>query len=307
MLAGPRVLFFGMEGELATGALEALQKAGLAIAAVVLPAPAALPGRRPPPIARVEAHTSGWPLASAGAGPSLAALAGQAGIPVYFLAAPGHRRTLDTLAALAPDVGCVACFNRRLPPALLDVPRAGILNLHPAPLPRFRGPAPLFWTFRAGLTDTAVTVHLMDEGLDTGPILGQAQVRLPLGCRGAEADRLCAAAGGPLLATLARTRVAGQVEAQPQPNGPPPDPWPGPDDFWLDREGPAARAFHFMRGTAHWGQPYGLALRDGPIRLREAVGILPDAALGAAAPVVVPQGDELWIRFRPGVLRGVPA
>jgi len=110
----------------------------------------------------------------------------------------------------------VACFPRRLPAKALSLPRLGALNVHPALLPRHRGPAPLFWTFHAGDRLAGVTVHLMTDRLDAGPIVAQTAVEVPFGTDGAEFEASLAVIGGNLLAEAIARRHAGDLEAVPQ-------------------------------------------------------------------------------------------
>lgn len=84
------------------------------------------------------------------------------------------------LAGYAPDV--VVCFGIpwRLHTGVLRAPRLGVLNVHPSLLPRHRGPMPVHWAVRQGDEETGVTVHWMDESLDSGPIVAQRRgIRLP--------------------------------------------------------------------------------------------------------------------------------
>jgi len=76
------------------------------------------------------------------------------------------------------DLGICSGLNWKLPPDALAATRLGILNGHPSLLPRWRGPNPFGWTFRAGDTELGFTFHLMDAELDTGPILAQASTPL---------------------------------------------------------------------------------------------------------------------------------
>jgi methionyl-tRNA formyltransferase len=80
------------------------------------------------------------------------------------------------LRGLEPDVVLCFGFSWKIPQEALEVPRYGIVNQHPAPLPRFRGPIPMSWAFRAGDDELFVTWHRMDAELDTGPILAQTSV-----------------------------------------------------------------------------------------------------------------------------------
>ncbi|MFL5311282.1 MAG: methionyl-tRNA formyltransferase, partial [Myxococcales bacterium] len=101
--------------------------------------------------------------------------------PGMDLLLPGSARDLgDTLVGYRPDLMVVFGFNWRLPREVLDLPRFGVLNVHQSALPRYRGPAPVLWAIRNGDPTIGVTVHRMDEGFDTGPVMEQVDdVPLP--------------------------------------------------------------------------------------------------------------------------------
>ncbi len=83
-------------------------------------------------------------------------------------------RLAPMLRELQPDLIFVTGFPWRLPAELLSLPRLGSINTHPAALPRYRGPNPVFWHIMNGEPEIGVTVHRMDTDFDTGPILAQA-------------------------------------------------------------------------------------------------------------------------------------
>lgn len=72
------------------------------------------------------------------------------------------------LAALAPDVVCVAAYGAILPKEVLDIPRHGCVNVHASLLPRWRGAAPVERAILAGDEEAGVCAMRMEEGLDTG-------------------------------------------------------------------------------------------------------------------------------------------
>ena len=82
---------------------------------------------------------------------------------------------LATLRQVGPEAVIVVAYGRILPPALLQLPRLGCINLHASLLPRYRGAAPTVHAILHGETKTGVTTLLMDEGIDTGPILLQRE------------------------------------------------------------------------------------------------------------------------------------
>jgi methionyl-tRNA formyltransferase len=74
------------------------------------------------------------------------------------------------LCELAPDVALVAAYGRILPRGVLAAPRHGCINLHASLLPAYRGAAPIQWALLDGQTETGISLMLMDEGMDTGPV-----------------------------------------------------------------------------------------------------------------------------------------
>lgn len=100
------------------------------------------------------------------------------GIPVWQPASLKDGATIAGLAALEPDVIVVAAYGQILPQAVLDIPPRGSINLHPSLLPRYRGPSPVAAAILAGEKFTGVSVMLMEAGLDSGPVLSQAQVAI---------------------------------------------------------------------------------------------------------------------------------
>ena len=83
------------------------------------------------------------------------------------------------LSAWRPDVLVVVAYGLLLPAAVLEIPRLGCVNVHASLLPRWRGAAPVERALLEGDAATGVTIMLMDEGLDTGPLLLQQPI--PIG------------------------------------------------------------------------------------------------------------------------------
>lgn len=78
---------------------------------------------------------------------------------------------VEQLKALQPDVLVVVAYGLIIPPEVLAIPKFGCLNVHGSLLPRWRGAAPIHRAIQAGDKETGATIMLMDEGLDTGPML----------------------------------------------------------------------------------------------------------------------------------------
>ncbi|MCE2456911.1 MAG: methionyl-tRNA formyltransferase [Dehalococcoidia bacterium] len=82
----------------------------------------------------------------------------------------------DQLAALEADAIVVAAYGLFLPKVVLETPEYGCLNIHPSLLPKFRGPSPVISAILEGEETSGVTIMLLDEGMDTGPLLAQESV-----------------------------------------------------------------------------------------------------------------------------------
>ena len=106
--------------------------------------------------------------------PSAVKAAAQAeDVPVLQPERPSDPAFVEQIRELAPDAGVVVAYGHILKPALLALPRRGMVNVHPSLLPALRGAAPVEWAILNGLTQTGVTIMQMDEGMDSGPILLQ--------------------------------------------------------------------------------------------------------------------------------------
>lgn len=89
---------------------------------------------------------------------------------------PPTLRKTDAVAEFAelnPAIVVVVAYGRLLPAAVLDIPRYGCLNLHPSLLPRHRGPSPVPGAILSGDATTGITLMLLDEGMDSGPVIAQ--------------------------------------------------------------------------------------------------------------------------------------
>lgn len=137
-------------------------------------------------------------------------------VPVMQPLTLRHRNTVEKLRALAPDVIVVAAFGQILRKAVLAIPPHGCLNVHASLLPKYRGASPVAAAILAGDEYTGVTIMLMDEGLDTGPILAQARLRIgPEDTTGTLTEQLAELGAKLLIETLPRW-LAGEIVPQPQ-------------------------------------------------------------------------------------------
>jgi methionyl-tRNA formyltransferase len=120
------------------------------------------------------------------------------------------------LEDIAPEAIVVVAYGRIIPPWMLTLPRLGCINLHGSLLPKYRGAAPIQWAVAMGDAFTGNTTMLLEEGLDTGPILLQQTVEIGPNQTAVELFDVLARAGAPLvvetLAGLADGSVKGEAQ-----------------------------------------------------------------------------------------------
>jgi methionyl-tRNA formyltransferase len=197
------VLFLGMAGAFSLPPLEALIAAGIRVSAVVMPG--STNRQVTPPKAVGLTVLAPYPRRN------IVHVAWEHAIPVWEVA----DLSAPDILALVPDVIAVACFDRLLPRRLWS--RAALaVNVHPSLLPRNRGPAPLFWTLRLREPITGVTVHLLDDRADAGPIAAQRELPVPDGADPDQLEHDLAVAGGVLLVEVLREFASGTLQPRPQ-------------------------------------------------------------------------------------------
>ena len=123
-------------------------------------------------------------------------------------------RTL--LEAIAPDAIVVVAYGRIIPPWMLALPRLGCINLHGSLLPKYRGAAPIQWAIAMGDAYTGNTTMLLEEGLDTGPILLQQTVEIGPDQTSVDLFPILARAGAPFVVETLAGLANGTIHPQPQ-------------------------------------------------------------------------------------------
>jgi len=294
-----RIIFFGMTGNFSIPPLQVLLATDVEVSAVVVPA--TRPGRGPLPrrLNPPQPTPSDLPILNPQFETNILHLAWDNHCPVWEVGPLSDRPTLEMLAALRPDLIVVACFPRLFPAPLLQIPRYGCLNLHPSLLPAYRGPVPLFWMARHGEDRAGVTLHFLDEGLDSGDIVAQTVLPWPDGLAESELEQFGAAAGAELIQAAVNQLAQGQaLPRRPQPEvGGSYFPFPSPEDFVIPTRWEARRAFNFLRAAASW--PLVIEVGRERIPVRIAIDCESEQTLGQPYRR---EGKRLRIQFQPGVL-----
>lgn len=109
---------------------------------------------------------------------AVAVYAEQYSLPIHYSKSLRESSEQSFISSLKPDVIVVAAFGQILPLEILRIPRFGAINVHASLLPKYRGASPIQSAILDGQRETGVTIMLMDEGMDTGPILGQISERI---------------------------------------------------------------------------------------------------------------------------------
>lgn len=278
-----RIVFMGSP-EMAVPSLQALHEAGHSILAVVT-----------------------QPDKPKGRGQGLAApavkLAAQArGLPVLQPHKVRSPEFIETLDALRPEFLAVVAYGKILPPEILKIPSKAPINLHFSLLPKYRGASCVAQALIQEDVESGVTTIIMDEGMDTGPILMQwSEPVLPEDTTGSLSQRLAQLGAQQLVKTLQEVEK-GTVQAVPQSTqGVSLAPLLKKEMGHLDWASSAKEIYNLYRGLTPWPGVFSflngrrlLWTRLGPPERRSA---LPPGTLELASE------GELFIHASPGALR----
>lgn len=302
-----RLVFFGLPGAFSTVPLSALCHAGYPPLLVVqgtepvkgaLRAPVDLIRARPSLLDRMQAN-----FRKKAPPPTyrhdLLATAKSHGIDVLSTPNANDSKVLSTLESLAPDAYVVCGFAHLLSRRALSIPTRGGLNLHPGALPEERGAAPLYWALKAGRTQIHWTIHVLDEGEDSGDVVTRGEIAFEPGTPGQDILSLVASAAAPHLVRALRAMMAGDLVRQPQGSTEEPRKRrPKFSDGRLDPRRSAVEVFTFVAGCA---ETYSLWAECAGDRffIRRALGFDPEAQPEFEWFL---SGDRLLLRCQPGVV-----
>ncbi|MBN1162072.1 MAG: hypothetical protein JXA17_09005 [Dehalococcoidales bacterium] len=97
-------------------------------------------------------------------------------IPLLWQMAEDSQEFISKLKEYKPDIILCHCYSYKLIKEILTLPPLGCINIHPGKLPEYRGKSPIQVAFDRGEKNLWATLHYMDEGLDTGPVIAEAAV-----------------------------------------------------------------------------------------------------------------------------------
>jgi methionyl-tRNA formyltransferase len=163
---------------------------------------------------------------------------------------------IRTLRDMNPEMIIVVAYGQILPPEIIHMPEKGCINLHASLLPKYRGAAPINWAIINGDRITGITTMLMDEGMDTGPILLKKEAEIgEQDTAGSLSERL-AHEGASLLIRTVELVAKGKIKPVPQSGEVSYAPALKKSDGLIDWSMPARRLHNFIRGVTPWPGAY---------------------------------------------------
>ena len=199
------------------------------------------------------------------------------------------------------DLAVVAAYGMILPPAMLEAPTHGCVNVHASLLPRWRGAAPVQRAIEAGDPETGVTLMEMDTGLDTGPIIKARQTAILESENSQSLHERLAILGAQMLSEFLEGLPAGPIASKPQPET-------GVtyarrlmrDEAWLDWRRPADELARQIRAFNPW--PLARSKLDGiDYRIHQAA-LGPAGTSASPGTITIAHGTCLRVQTGAGTL-----
>jgi methionyl-tRNA formyltransferase len=275
-----RIVFLGNDAR-SVPALEAVASSGHDLTAVIT--------RRPRPAGR-GGSLRPTPVAEA---------ARRRGLPLEETATVREGEGLERIRRRAPDALAVVAYGEILPSEVLETPQVAPVNVHFSLLPALRGADPVRRAILAGLATTGVTTIRMDEGLDTGPILLQAEEPIREGEDAGSLGARLADLGGRLLVDTLDGLERGDLPERPQDEARATSaPRLGPEEEWIEWTSPADAVWRQVRALAP--QPGARTrFRGGDLKILRA---RPAEGGGPAGSVVESSNDRLVVACGEGAV-----
>lgn len=123
---------------------------------------------------------------------------------------------IKTIADIRLDIGIVVSYGKFLPDSLMSLFKYGVINIHPSLLPKYRGPSPIQTAILNGDTKTGVTIMLIDDKMDHGPILTKREIEISSTTTYQELHDQLAKLGAQMLVVTLPQWIADQITPMPQ-------------------------------------------------------------------------------------------
>jgi len=205
---------------------------------------------------------------------------------------------IETLKKLNPEIAIVVAYGKILPKEILGIPILGCINLHASLLPKYRGAAPIQWALIKGEKITGVTTMLIDEGLDTGPILLQKEVPIDDDDNAQSLSEKLALIGADLVIETIDKLRRGLITPIPQTGQISYAPLLKKEDGKIDWKKSAIEIFNLIRGTYPWPCAY-CYFKNERLKIIKAQPIDEEAPAG----LIIKAKDELIIGTGSGSIK----
>ncbi len=186
----------------------------------------------------------------------------KAGLPVLQPLKVRDTEFIKELENLRPAVIVVVAYGQILPPGIIHLPKCGCVNLHASLLPLYRGAAPINWAIINGEQKTGVTSMLMDEAMDTGPILLRKETAITEDDTAGVLSGRLSEIGAELLLPTLQGLENGEVKPRPQDGEASYAPLLKKEDGRIQWSKPAVELRRFINGMNPWPGAYGFIEKE---------------------------------------------
>lgn len=198
---------------------------------------------------------------------------------------------LTNLRSLNPSAIVVAAYGQILPSEIIHLPKFGCINIHASLLPKYRGAAPINWAIINGEKKTGITTMLMDEGMDTGPILLQEEMEITSEDTAGSLSGRLSNTGADLLIRTLKEIENGMIKPVTQAGEASYAPLLKKTDGLIDWSRSSGDISNFVRGMNPWPGAYGF-LEGERIKILKVVSLAENAEAGIIKRV---SKDELIV------------
>jgi len=211
---------------------------------------------------------------------------------------------LETFRSLDADLGVVAAYGKILTDAVLEVPKAGLINVHASLLPKFRGAAPIHRAVMAGETMTGVTIMRVVKALDAGPMIAKATRPIGDDETSADVERDIARLGADLLVDSVDALAEGRASETSQNESEASYAHKiEKTDGIIDWSRPARDIHNQIRGLHPWPHAYSDLQGERTILLRSEVETAQHELRTEPGTVVEARPDRFAVQAGSGVVR----
>lgn len=289
LISNSSVYFFGIQGTFSYIALKTLYEFNIRVSHIYCasPKPAQPTGHELPVTLPENTGT-------------LEYLANKHATTIQYISDKSDLLFSNKLPNESSDFILVACFPYHLPKSILQWPNKACLNIHPSLLPKYRGPDPIFWQLYNDEQETGVSLHLLTQELDTGPVIMQQiipygyitdyqQIESKLASTGVNLFVKLIETGTPLEKLLKKQNVLDATYY----------PAPSQNNFYVNPQWSARHAYNFIRGTRPPDGQFRMKIQNQTLILTNAIDYTNDGQLKNAYKQ---EKENLYIQLSPGIL-----